>query len=366
MHLRYANQINRFLLVVLVMTIMGLSAQAADPVVSIAGDKTTVQACGEYFWPAANKTYTESGIYTFKKGSVKQVLNLKINRPFAVVTTISSCDAYHWVVAGKTYYTSGTYTYTSGCSEQILELTIAPMTATAEVTKPINCFGEKGEVKITVQGGTPPFSGAGYQPLVPGTFAYTVVDKYGCVAMTEMLNTTEPSKLEIVATATADLSGAGSGTAAVTASGGAGFYEYDWNGGQLSPAITGLSAGKYSVKVTDANGCTATAQAEVASVNLPSGHATAKLASAKPCPVFTAFPNPAHDQLQIRFDDDEQQLLVMRMADLSGRVVRELHIVSGAGENFHEVELSGITPGIYVVSLMKNEENASVKTIVVQ
>ena len=56
------------------------------------------------------------------------------------------------------------------------------------------------------------------------------------------------------------------GTATVTASGGTG-YTYHWNNGQSDSTASNLVAGNYSVTVTDAAGCTATATATVAQGN---------------------------------------------------------------------------------------------------
>ncbi|MFC5978829.1 beta strand repeat-containing protein, partial [Flavobacterium salmonis] len=53
--------------------------------------------------------------------------------------------------------------------------------------------------------------------------------------------------------------GGSNGSASVTASGGAGGYTYSWSpSGGTAATATGLSAGIYTVTVTDANGCTAT------------------------------------------------------------------------------------------------------------
>jgi gliding motility-associated-like protein len=50
--------------------------------------------------------------------------------------------------------------------------------------------------------------------------------------------------------------GGNSGTATSSASGGTPPYTYLWNNGQTMAIATGLSAGTYTVTVTDANGCT--------------------------------------------------------------------------------------------------------------
>jgi hypothetical protein len=53
--------------------------------------------------------------------------------------------------------------------------------------------------------------------------------------------------------------GASNGSATVSGSGGAGLYSYNWSNGQIGATATGLSAGTYSVTITDANGCQGTA-----------------------------------------------------------------------------------------------------------
>ena len=61
-----------------------------------------------------------------------------------------------------------------------------------------------------------------------------------------------------------DCNGNNTGAVYVTVSGGAAAYSYNWNSGSFAyEDITGLSAGSYSVTVTDANGCSALASASV-------------------------------------------------------------------------------------------------------
>jgi hypothetical protein len=51
--------------------------------------------------------------------------------------------------------------------------------------------------------------------------------------------------------------GSSDGTAAANAAGGTPPYTYSWSNGQTTAVATGLSAGTYLVKATDANGCSA-------------------------------------------------------------------------------------------------------------
>ena len=77
----------------------------------------------------------------------------------------------------------------------------------------------------------------------------------------ELLTITQPPVLNASATSThltCFLSG--NGTASVTASGGTPSYTYSWSpSGGTAATATGLSAGMYTVTVTDAKGCTKTA-----------------------------------------------------------------------------------------------------------
>jgi PKD repeat protein len=88
----------------------------------------------------------------------------------------------------------------------------------------------------------------------------------------------------VTATATAENCGSGNGTITAVATGGSGSgYMYSLNGGtpQSSGSFTGLSAGIYSVAVSDGNGCTANTSAVVS--NNAGGVAVVATTVADPC-----------------------------------------------------------------------------------
>jgi hypothetical protein len=78
------------------------------------------------------------------------------------------------------------------------------------------------------------------------------------------------------------------------------------------------------------------------------------------------YPNPAHDQLQVKFDAKAEEVMTLRITDFSGRVVRDFSLVSNAGENFHELEVITMTPGMYLLSIQGEKSGKSIKTIVIQ
>ena len=86
-----------------------------------------------------------------------------------------------------------------------------------------------------------------------------------CIATATAVVIGQPSALSATASSTPVGSAAGTnGTATATATGGTSPYTYAWApGGQTTITATGLTAGTYTVTVTDANGCTTAASATV-------------------------------------------------------------------------------------------------------
>jgi len=141
----------------------------------------------------------------------------------------------------------------------------------SEVTSVV-CAGESnGSVQATATGGSGMFNyiwgaNAGgattdtVAGLTAGIYCVTVTDSLGCTAET-CVTLTEPSAITIVATTVTDVvcRGDSTGEITVTATGGAGGYDFQWDaaaGNRMTPTVAGLAAGTYCVVVTDANGCT--------------------------------------------------------------------------------------------------------------
>jgi len=141
-----------------------------------------------------------------------------------------------------------------------------------------------GTATVSSSGGTPPYtfswspsgqSTATITGLSVGTYSVMVNDANGCSA-TAFVTITQPAGISLTGTSTSCTCGNNNGTATVNPSGGTPSYTYYWSNGQSMQTITGLSAGNYSVTVTDANGCSnidsvsiAASTAIVASFNAP-------------------------------------------------------------------------------------------------
>ena len=184
--------------------------------------------------------------------------------------------------ASATGLAAGTYTVqvtdANGCTASTaVTLTEPPLlTISASVTsnyngQDVSCNGASdGSAGSLVTGGTAPYayawsSGsaqASATGLSAGTYTVQVTDANGCTA-SATVTLTEPPQLAVSAFVTSDYNGqdvscngSSDGSAAAIATGGTAPYAYAWSSGTTQALATGLSAGTYTVQVTDANGCT--------------------------------------------------------------------------------------------------------------
>lgn len=122
-----------------------------------------------------------------------------------------------------------------------------------------------GEITISSTGGAGPYtylwntgaSSASITNLCAGTYTLVTTDGNGC-SITNTYTITEPAALSInISLVTAiSCNGVCDGEISASASGGTSTYMYLWSNLEITPTITGLCAGTYSVTITDANGCT--------------------------------------------------------------------------------------------------------------
>jgi gliding motility-associated-like protein len=96
----------------------------------------------------------------------------------------------------------------------------------------------------------------------------TVTDASGCSA-TQTVTITQPNAITVSTSSTPANCGATDGSATATASGGTGTLNYSWNTTptQSTATASNIVAGSYTVTVTDASGCSNTANAVVGTVS---------------------------------------------------------------------------------------------------
>ena len=188
--------------------------------------------------------------------------------------------------ATATGLSAGTYTVTvtdaNGCTAQrTFTITQPPVLATTGSQTNVACNGgTTGVAAVNVSGGTSGYTFAWQRTTAPtgavtpssstaststissqiaGTYVVTVTDANGCTTQ-RTFTITQPTAISLATGSSTNVScnGGANGTATVAPTGGAGGYTYAYSpSGGTGATATGLSAGTYTVTVTDANGCTA-------------------------------------------------------------------------------------------------------------
>ncbi len=212
------------------------------------------------------------------------------------VTGGASCTAYtfNWSNGATTEdvnnLRAGTYSVTvtdaNGCSTsssftltEPAQLLSSGVAATYVCGHNVSCAGSNdGSINLTVTGGASCTAytylwsnGATTEDvsnLTAGSYSVTITDANGC-STTSNFTLTEPDELRVrsITSATFECgyniscNGASDGSIDLTPEGGATCvaYTYNWSNGATTEDLSGLTAGTYSVTITDANGCSTTA-----------------------------------------------------------------------------------------------------------
>jgi gliding motility-associated-like protein len=177
---------------------------------------------------------------------------------------------------------TGTYVATvtdaNGCAATQSTIIAQPaaLVATATKASDVLCHGgSTGKAYVTVMGGTQPYlyqwNTASTQltdtafNLAMGAYTATVTDAHGCVA-TSSISIAQPALLAVTTSPTPVLCfGTATGNAAAISTGGTPPMTYSWNTTpiQTTTVATAVPSGTYLVVVTDLNGCSANASANI-------------------------------------------------------------------------------------------------------
>lgn len=245
---------------------------------------------------AEDTTLCAAGLYSFHYNSWKgcdSTVQIQVKEVENVTTTLSLsiCDGDSAVVGGKGYYRTGHYEIhlksVGGCDSMVvldLKTIVCNMKGNMETT-PNRCAKEqKGAFRFRMTDGTPPLtylwsrvgslspSGSGtltdlnvfkeVAGLPSGTYFVSVSDQFGNqLILSKEIG--EPEALQariehrVYSGFALRCANGKDGGATALAEGGTPPFQYLWSTGDTLPQVSGLSAGRYTLLLTDANGCTA-------------------------------------------------------------------------------------------------------------
>ncbi len=219
-----------------------------------------------------------SGLVADPPGIINPICNGNNGSISLSVSGGTSPYTYNWSpnvssTSSATGLSAGTYSILvndAACHDTnfVIALTSAGPRITSNTSNSEKCFGDcTATATATFTGGVSPFT-YNWSPsgqttatatgLCAGTYTFTVSDSTGC-SSTSAVTITQPAQLTLNPTITDPLCNGQSGSIKANPSGGTSPYTYTWTGGATTDSVGGLSTGTYTVNLTDANGCTASA-----------------------------------------------------------------------------------------------------------
>jgi gliding motility-associated-like protein len=177
---------------------------------------------------------------------------------------------------------SGQYTVTvtgaNGCTDT--ETTNVnnnnpPISVTSTIINNTTCNGGNGSINITVSPATPTGGGSytfnwsngatteDISNLEEGTYTVTVTGNGACNTSQNFNITAIPNNPSAATSTTPSSCNLANGDINLTPSGGVAPYSFSWSNGATTEDLNDVLSGNYTVTVTGANGCTATASADL-------------------------------------------------------------------------------------------------------
>ncbi len=266
----------------------------------------SIGAIIQWQWPLTGhdsvKVITAPGTYTCKVVScgITTIVSITISMPSPVAnihvypspvmcslndSVILSGDSglafYLWTPGNInsqsiTVKSPGTYTLTTydanGCSATnsvTIKQSSAMFDSVVSFQNVLCYLGNSGSITVGIRGGTAPFtyswapsggSSATASGLTAGSYTVLVTDANGCTSsLTASIAQPLKTLYDSVSFANLWCCNVPGGTATAYPYGVTGNFSYNWNpGGQTTATISGLSAGSYTVIVTDSSGCAVT------------------------------------------------------------------------------------------------------------
>ena len=259
---------------------------------------------------------------------------------------------------------TGNYTVTvtdgNGCTATASVMVSAPtpVSLSTSVTNTSCNGGNNGSATATATGGNPGGytytwsnnqTGTTISNQSAGNYTVTVSDVNGCSA-SSAATIQQPTTLSATAVDN------GNGSATATGTGGTPGYTYLWDAtanNQSTPTAVGLTAGNYTVTVTDNNGCTTTT---TVTINITG------LGDIPNLTRFDIMPNPNSGDFQVQVIFDEVKAGELQVTNVLGQVLQTYTF--DEKEVTVPINIKEQASGVYFVVLQTNNKTITKKVTV--
>lgn len=253
----------------------------------------------------------------------------------------------------------GMYTLNNASCNYIdsIEVLVSPDVSYEIVATQVSCNGlNDGSLAVLGNSGTAPyyydfgdgFSTNGFiDSLFAGELTVLLTDTRGC-SETIVTSVEEPSVLDGSAIIMDETLGA-DGSIDLTVSGGTADYTFIWSNGETSEDLNGLSAGEYTVEITDDLGCSTSATFTVNSqVGLNEFDSNFN---------FAIYPNPSEGLLNLKITSSiSGNDVSINILNAVGQLVNTKNMNVLSGENNTEIDLNGYEKGVYFIKVTFEEK----------
>ncbi|MBW8051255.1 MAG: T9SS type A sorting domain-containing protein, partial [Cytophagales bacterium] len=278
---------------------------------------------------------------------------LIVNPTYSINTPNDTiCDGDSVLIGGVYRKTAGTYydtlVTTSGCDSVIVTTLTVDSVYSSAITAAI-CPGDS----FQLPGGT--------WQTIAGTYYDSLVATNGCDSVVTTDLTVHPAMTAALDSTNESSPGAGDGIASVSVSGGTPPYTYLWNDslGQTTDTATGLSAGIYTVEVTDSNGCILIGSITVGvQTGISSGTGSGSI---------DFYPNPASTKVTFVIKLPTDNYGSLKLYNLQGvNVATVFENKQLSGKFTVQFDVDGLAEGVYLYRLVTNDHVVTEKMVVVK
>jgi subtilisin-like proprotein convertase family protein len=235
------------------------------------------------------------------------------------------------------------------------------------VVTEIFCYSDNtGIIEIEVNGGVQPYvitwneglySGNKIIKLIAGNYQASVIDRNGCIFLTDTVYLTQPDEINVKIVTMDAHKGSSDGSAILLVEGGVSPYEIVWDANakdQIGAQAFNLAKGWYNATITDDNGCVKTVLVFI-------NETTVSVKEGIEDQIFI-YPNPAKDVITIESSIEDQDIIDVCLYNLNGTKMRDLQLFDF--KHAYKLLFDKLNSGMYILKIDTGRQQYFKKVII--